>query len=211
MTFLGKIFAITVLILSTVFLALSLVTLASHRNWQQVVMDPNEGLRQEVTKVMAINAQLTTARAEAERQLALERATRTTALATVQTQATKLEQSLTEAEGRIRDLNNKNNQLVLSEKTATDELVRLTNTNNELRTKIREEQNSRDELFAKALKLTDENNQLGGRVLQQEERNKQLLAEVTRFKEVVDAAGINVNDPVDNAPPKVNGLVTLVN
>jgi len=34
---------------------------------------------------------------------------------------------------------------------------------------------------------------------------------VTKYKEVVDAAGINVDDPVDGAPPERNGNVLVVN
>jgi hypothetical protein len=44
-----------------------------------------------------------------------------------------------------------------------------------------------------------------------EERNQQLLTQLTRYQEVIDKFGMNPNDPLDGAPPSVNGEVLVVN
>ena len=82
--------------------------------------------------------------------------------------------------------------------------------NGRLLTQIRSEQQDRDTLFAQALKLTDEMNRLRGFKQQLEQRNKQLMAQVTRFQEVVTAKGIDINEPLDGAPPERNGNILQI-
>ena len=58
--------------------------------------------------------------------------------------------------------------------------------------------------------MTDQMNRLRGIVQQQSERNSQLMAQVSRYREVVDLRGIDINEPLDGAPPDRNGTVLVV-
>ncbi|MEM6688650.1 MAG: hypothetical protein AAF664_04430, partial [Planctomycetota bacterium] len=139
-----------------------------------------------------------------------ERAGRRTALASLQTQLTGLKDQLTSSEKRVQDLNASNIALAQENETNAEELQRLTDKNRDLRDTIRTEQQNRDKLFTQTLVLTDQMNQLRGFKSQLEERNAQLATQVTRFEEVVAAKGINVNDPLDGAPPERNGVILEV-
>jgi len=210
MTLLGKSFAVVILLLSGAFMILSLAVNASHRNWRDQVMGPN-GLKQQIETIAQTNEQLREARARTQASLDREQAARRTALAALQTQLDQLESQLRESEATVQQLQAKNTELAQLDRSRAEELEKLTGETARLREQIRSEQQDRDNLFAQTLELTDRMNTLRGVVQTQQDRNDQLLTQVTKYKEVVDAAGINVDDPVDGAPPERNGNVLVVN
>lgn len=209
MTLLGKIFSVVILVLSLTFMVLALAVNASHRNWRDVVLGP-DGLKAQIESIAKENQQLQDAREKAIGDLDRERAARRTALAALQTQLDSLENQLGEAQAINRELQNQNSELSQLDLARTKDLEDLTAETERLREQLLQEQQRRDELFAQTLELTDQMNLLRGKVQIQEERNQQLLAQVTRYKEVVDTYGININDPLDKAPPARNGDVLVV-
>ncbi len=210
MTLLGKWFTAFTCVLSIVFMILALVVNATHRNWRDVVLDPSNGLKKRIEVVEQTNTQLRDSRERIQLALDREQAARRTALAALQTQADQLSQQLQEATARVATLEAKNTELSQLDRSRAEELQRLTEETRKLREQIRTEQEDRDTLFAETLDLTDQMNKLRGIVQQQTERNEQLMAQVTRYKEVVDARGIDVNEPLDGAPPDRNGTVLVL-
>ncbi|MEM6474237.1 MAG: hypothetical protein AAF802_32160, partial [Planctomycetota bacterium] len=73
------------------------------------------------------------------------------------------------------------------------------------------EQENRDSLFAETLVLQDSLNEALGVRLELETRNQNLQSELTRFREVADYKGIDINAPLDGAPPERNGVVLVIN
>ena len=213
MTLLGKSFTAVILILSTVFMVLSLAVNASHRTWKDVVItgvDGRPGLKKQIEDISRVNEQLRESRQRTLAALDREQAARQTALAALQTQLDRLDSDLQQSQQAEQELRA---QLTVANQTAlsrSQELERLTTENTRLRSQIRSEQQDRDELFAQALQLTDEMNRLRGFKQQLEQRNKQLMAQVTRFEEVVTAKGIDVNEPLDGAPPERNGNILQI-
>jgi len=128
----------------------------------------------------------------------------------LQTQLDQLEQLLQGSESRVQLLEAKNTELSQTDRSRAEELQKLTEETRKLRGQIRTEQEDRDTLFAETLELTDQMNRLRGIVQQQTERNTQLMAQVTRYKEVVDARGIDISEPLDGAPPERNGTVLVL-
>jgi len=210
MTLLGKWFLAFTCFLSIVFMILALVANASHRNWRDVVLDPSTGLKKRVEVIEQTNVQLRDARERTQQALDREQASRRTALAALQTQLDQVEQVLQGSESRVQLLEAKNTELTQVDRSRAEELQRLTEQTAKLREQIRTEQEDRDTLFAETLELTDQMNRLRGMVQQQTERNEQLMAQVTRYKEVVDARGIDINEPLDGAPPERNGTVLVL-
>ncbi len=210
MTLLGKWFTAFTCVLSIVFMILALVVNATHRNWRDVVLDPSNGLKKRIEVVEQANTQLRDSRERIQLALDREQAARRTALAALQTQADQLSQQLQEATARVATLEAKNTELSQLDRSRAEELQRLTEETRKLRDQIRTEQEDRDTLFAETLDLTDQMNKLRGIVQQQTERNEQLMTQVTRYKEVVDARGIDVNEPLDGAPPDRNGTVLVL-
>jgi hypothetical protein len=211
MTFLGKIFSTILLLLSAAFMVLALVANASHRNWRDAVLDPSVGLKRKVEEGQQVTRQLADSRMRAEAALAREQASRRTALAALQSQVDNLRQQLQAREQAVQSLQAMNNELVQTDKSRAEQLASLTEANKNLESKIIAERTDRDQLFAKSLELTDLYNQALGVLDTLSKVNSGLLADVSRYKEVLDARGINANDPLDGSPPDRNGVVLAVN
>ena len=209
MTLLGKSFSVLILLLSLTFMVLALAVNASHRNWRDVVLGPT-GLKAQIETIARTNEQLRDSRSKIQSSLNREQAARRTALAALQTQLDQLNEQLRESAANVQQLQATNTELAQLNNSRAAELERLTGEASQLREQIRTEQQDRDILFAKTLELTDQMNTLRGTVQLQQERNDQLLAQVTRYKEVVDAAGIDINDPIDGSPPERNGRVLVI-
>lgn len=211
MTFLGKIFSVVIALLSLTFMVLALVANASHRNWRDAVLDPQMGLKKRVAEVEQTNRQLQDSRMRVEGQLSREQASRRTALASLQTQLDQLKDQLQVAEGRLQQVQAQNSELVQTDRSRADQLARLTEDNKNLEQSIIAERADRDQLFAKSLELTDQVNEALGLLDTMKTVNENLVTDLSRYKEVLDARGINVSDPIDGAPPERNGEVLAVN
>ena len=207
MTLLGKAFSVVILLLSMAFMVLALAVNATHRNWRTKAL----ALRTQIEDGERFNEQLRRAQQSTQSQLDRERAARRTAIAALQTALDELTNDLAASEKAVEELRAKSTELAQLDKSRAEELQRLTEDNERLRALIRKEQEDRDQLFAQTLVLTDQMNQLRGLRLELETRNNALVKQVTRYKEVVDAHGININDPLDGAPPDRNGTVLAVN
>lgn len=209
MTFLGKCFTFMIFILSAMFMALALAANASHRNWRDEIVKEG-GLKDQVEEFATKNRELEDARVRVERALAAEQVARRTALAALETDLAQKSDLLAKAEQALTSERATNESLARKDAQITDELTRLTADNAKLRQQIVTEQDDRDRLFARVLELTDKMNGIRGLLEVQKERNQTLVAQVTRFTEVMQARGINVNDALDGAPPARNGTVLVV-
>jgi len=194
-------------------MVLALAVNASHRNWRDVVLtgvNGQPGLKKQIETTTRTNDQLRDSEQRTRAALDREQAARRTALAALQTQLDQLKTDLQSSEAAVQQLRAANQVLIANDLSVTQELERLTTDNTNLRLAVRTEQKSRDELFTQTLELTDQMNKLRGFKQQLEERNEQLMAQVTRFEEVVTAKGIDVNEPLDGAPPERNGKIVKI-
>jgi hypothetical protein len=213
MTLLGKSFSAVILILSAVFMVLALAVNASHRNWRDVVLtgvNGEPGLKQQIESFSRQNKQLQDSKARTLAALDREQAARRTALAAMQTQLDQLKTELQLSEASVQRMSAQITVLTQTDLSRAQELERLTGENVGLRTQVRTEQQDRDKLFTQTLELTDQMNKLRGIKLALEERYQQLMAQVTRFEEVVASKGIDVNEPLDGAPPERNGNILQI-
>ena len=213
MTLLGKSFSVVILILSAVFMVLALAVNASHRNWRDVVLtgvNGQPGLKTQIENTLRTNEQLRDSKDRIQAALNREQAARRTALAALQTQLGQLKIDLQGSEANVQDLRGQLTVLTQTDQNRAEQLERLTAENADLRSQIRKEQQDRDLLFTQTLELTDQMNKLRGFKQQLEDRNSELLSQATRFKEVLDAKGIDVNEPLDGAPPDRNGNILQI-
>jgi uncharacterized protein YlxW (UPF0749 family) len=213
MTLLGKSFSTVIFLLSAAFMVLSLAVSASHRNWRDEVLGDGTskpGLKKQIEDIGRINEQLQDSEQRALASLDRERASRRTALAALQTQLEDLSTKLQTSEKAVGDLRAQNTVLAQTELNITKQLEEITAGNAKLRSQIRTEQQQRDELFSQVLVMTNQVNQLRGFRNQLEDRNEQLLSQVARFIEVTESKGIDVNAPLDGAPPERNGNILQI-
>ena len=213
MTLLGKSFSVVILILSAVFMVMALAVNASHRNWRDVVLtgvNGQPGLKAQIEATRRTNEQLRDSQSRTLAALDREQAARRTALAALQTQLDQLKSDLQQSESSVQQMTAQLTVLSQTDLSRAQELERLTSENANLRTQIRTEQQDRDTLFTQTLELTDQMNKLRGFKQQLEDRNQQLMAQATRFKEVLTSKGIDVNEPLDGAPPDRNGNILQI-
>ena len=213
MTLLGKSFSVVILILSAVFMVMALAVNASHRNWRDVVLtgvNGQPGLKAQIEATRRTNEQLRDSQTRTLAALDREQAARRTALAALQTQLDQLKSDLQQSESSVQQMTAQLTVLSQTDLSRAQELERLTSENADLRTQIRTEQQDRDTLFTQTLELTDQMNKLRGFKQQLEDRNEQLMAQATRFKEVLTSKGIDVNEPLDGAPPDRNGNILQI-
>lgn len=213
MTLLGKFFTATICLLAAIFMVLSLVVNATHRNWRSVAVEGingEPGLTSQIESLERVNSQLRDEKKSIQSSLDREQAARRTALASLQTQLDQLAGELQQSESQVQQLTAQNTELVQTDASRVEQLTQLNDENIKLRASISEEQQNRDELFNQLLAATDAGNQLRGLKQQLEERNEQLVKQVTRFQEVVTSKGIDVNAPLDGAPPQRNGRVLVI-
>lgn len=213
MTLLGKCLTALILILSVMFAALALVATASHKNWRDVVLtgvNGQPGLKDQIEAIDRDNQQLRDQRDRTKNALAREQIARKTALAALQTQLDRLQEELGRSGAEVEGLRTQVTELTTSDLNKTKQLETLTSENARLRTSVREEQAARDTLFTTTLELTDQMNVLRGFKQRLEQRNKQLMAQATRFEEVIAARGIDINEPLDGAPPERNGNILQI-
>ncbi|MEL6104764.1 MAG: hypothetical protein AAFU85_01950 [Planctomycetota bacterium] len=209
MTLLGKSFTVVIFLLSITFMVLALTVNASHRNWRDLVLGGN-GYKETIRSISNENEQLKDSAERTQADLNREQVARRTALAALQTQLDQLKSELALRTNAYTTLNAKNQTLTQLDEIRATELKSLTEANEKLRSQVRQEQQDRDELFGQTLVLTDKLNSLRGVVQEFDARNKSLALEITRFREVADHHGIDVNAPLDGAPPDRNGVVLVV-
>ncbi|MCH1494793.1 MAG: hypothetical protein L7U72_06145 [Rubripirellula sp.] len=209
MTLLGKFFSVVIFLFSAVFMVLALAVNASHRNWRDVVLE-KDGLKDRIESISRQNDQLRDSKDRITSDLNREQAARRTALAALQTQVDSLQDQLETSENEVVTLRSDNSKLVQLDESRAAELQRLTDSNITLRAQIRTEQQDRDTLFTETLTLTDQMNTLRGFKQELEVRNRQLIAQATRYKEVMTSKGIDVNEPLDGAPPDRNGNILQI-
>jgi len=213
MTLLGKCLTALILILSVMFAALALVANASHKNWRDVVLtgvNGEVGLKDQIEAIDRDNQQLRDQRDRTKLALAREQVARRTALAALQSQLDRLSDELGRSGADVEGLRTQVTVLTQTDLDKTKQLETLTGENARLRTSVREEQAARDTLFTTTLELTDQMNVLRGFKQRLEQRNKQLMAQATRFEEVISARGIDINEPLDGAPPERNGNILQI-
>ncbi len=210
MNLLGKSLTFAVFVLSVVFMIVAIAVNASHRNWREVVLGP-DGLKQQIETIEATNKQLRDAAQRSQAALDREQAARRTSLAALQTQLSEAREQLTQSAADVEELRAANTELAQLDRARAAELEAKSAEVASLRSELRKEQQDRDALFARALELTDQVSQATGLLQNQKQRNEQLLTQLTRLEEVTEAMGINVDDPLDGAPPDRNGNVLVVN
>ena len=210
MTLLGKFFTVVIFLLSAVFMVLALAANATHRNWRDVVLDEKNGLKTRIEDISRVNTELEDSRDRLKGSLDREQAARRTALAALQTQVDLLQDKLESSENEVVSLRSDNSKLLQLDDSRAAELQRLTDSNATLRAQIRTEQQDRDTLFTETLTLTDQMNTLRGFKQELEVRNQQLIAQATRYKEVITSKGIDINEPLDGAPPNRNGNILQI-
>lgn len=216
MTLLGKIFTVMIFIMSIVFMSLSLMVFATHKNWKTIATNPNPGPGQQLGYLEQLakkNTEIDNLTNQLNRlkdQYAGEQAARTYALSALTTKLTQLDQQLTQRAKELIDLQGAHTVQTAALQTLETNNKRLLEEVTQLRESVRVAQNDRDTQFLKVVDLTDKLNGALDIERTLKERQSQLVDQVAQQKRVMDSHGLTINTPTEAIPPSVDGVVLAV-
>jgi hypothetical protein len=204
MNWLGKVFVVLILVMSLVFMGLSMAVYSTHKNWKDVA----DGLQKKLDLQQAENTRLVsdhnrkveelTAEKDAEKQQAVKLETERVSLvarnAQIQTELDQLKQDSREHVAAVASTQ-KINEGLATEVTG-------------LRQDIRTNEQARDASFKTTLDATEKLHQKVGEFEAAEERKQQLTELVAGMKTVMSANGIDPATDPNGVVPTVDGVVS---
>lgn len=210
MSLVGRILIFLILLMSLVFMTVTMMVYSTHKNWKDLVTNPSTGLKAKLDNTKAQVSALEKQREEALNQLAFEQAARAESLAVLEVRSRELSQQLVKAEKERQQLRIENAEKIKLLETNQNEMKRLKDEVDAMRGEIRTARLDRDSQLTEARSLADKLNQSEGELRRLKERNNQLIGELSGAKLILDRNGMTVDTPVDGLPPKVDGVVTAV-
>ncbi|MCR9117782.1 MAG: hypothetical protein NXI22_12635, partial [bacterium] len=215
MTLIGKITTVMIFLVSLLFLFLSVMVFATHRNWKEAIVKTggniNElGLRPRFEDERDKNILLRQDINATRDSLAREKAARRAVVAALQTRLLQQQQLVAQKESELSALQSTHTAAVNEVARAQMLLTELTADVAKLRTEIRDTQVDRDAQTDDVVKLTNDLFVLESQQFELIERRNELIAEVNRIKAVMDRVGVTKNTNVDGAPPVLFGEITEV-
>ena len=209
MNFLGKVFVVLILLMSIMFMALSIAVYATHKNWQEVAVGPN-GLQTQLQQARTEydqarsqhNRRVEELTAEIEstgqqvRKLEAERVALVDRNVSIQTELDQLKQERRDATAAVASTQANNDRLAAE---VTD-----------LRQQIRTTEQLRDRLFGETLAATEEMHQTAGQLVSATERSQQLTEQVAGMTTVMRESGLDPATDPNAVVPNVDGFVSQI-
>jgi len=216
MSLIGKIFIVAILIMSIVFMSLSLMVYATHRNWRELVENPPSaasqskplGLRHQLSQMQDQNRQLVNEINRLQRSLAMERAARQQSIAVLETRASSQQQQLTAKQSEVEQLRGQQDAAVNAMTSAQSNLTRLNDVVAKMREEIRDTQEDRNTQFNEVVKLYDQLNDHRRAEETLKERNREMVMRLAKMNRVLERNAMNEDTPLHDVPPRVDGIVT---
>ena len=213
MSLVGKIFTVTILLMSLVVMSFAILVYETQKNWRDVVLNEKPSADKEIGLVH----QLSQAKKEGEnlkreRQEAVEEAT---ALKAEKRQAlAKSEEEKVTLKEENERLQKAHKDLVDGERKAAAAMLASQNSATEarkeaeaLRADVRAANKTRDEQMSKVVSMTDELHQAVNELKRLKDLNTRLAADLGRAKRILDDNSLNLDSGPSNTPPRVEGLV----
>jgi hypothetical protein len=209
MNWLGKVFVVLILIMSLIFMGLSMAVYATHKNWREVIEGPN-GLRQQLDEARAANEQLKNEHNRLVETLTREKEAAEQQLAKLETERVALADRNVQIQTELDQLRQQQREHIAAVASTQALNEGLSNEATGLRQQIRNEQQARDAAFAKTLEATEAVHQLTGQYESALERSKQLTRQVSGMTFILREQGIDPATEPGAVVPTVDGVVSQV-
>lgn len=206
MNWLGKVFVVVILIMSLVFMGLSMAVYATHKNWKAV----SDQLKTRLDTANSEKEQANTAHNRKVEELEKEKSSAVARVATLETELKDATDNNLKIQAELDTLNQNQRDHIAAVKATQDLNADLTVKVNNLRTQIKGEQQTRDRLFKQALGATEELHQAAGEYNNQRERMDQLTKQVAGMTTVMREKGIDPATDPNKVVPIVEGVVNQI-
>lgn len=206
MNWLGKVFVVLILLMSVVFMALSMAVYATHKNWKTVA----DGLQTQLDAAKAESEKLKTAHNRRVEELATEREAAEQQVRKLETERVSLADRNVQIQTELDQLKQQQREQIASV-SSTQELNKgLVTEVTGLRQQIRTEQQARDAAVAATLDATEDLHQVKGEYETARAREEQLMKQVSGMTHVMREKGINPDTEPGSVVPTVNGVVSQI-
>jgi hypothetical protein len=208
MNLVGKIFVVVIFVMSLVFMGLAMAVYATHKNWQDVVINPQTGLNYKLKEEKARNAALTDQLDKLKQQIDAETNAQQQAVSKLRTELDIVQKERKELETSRADLEKAKRDSVAAmsatQKNAADSRQEL----EKLRTDILQAQQDRDAHFKEVVRLTDELNTAVNDKEQLRKRMADLSKDLAKARDALRYFKIDENkDFRGKAPPQLEGRI----
>jgi hypothetical protein len=221
MTLLGKIFTVLILIMSLVFMAFSVMVLATNQNWKMKVVNPRQGekghdpdqklgLKYQIEEREQIIAGLREEKQSTLNSMSREKVARALALAQLQTKYERVKREYDRVNAEKTKLENDLTVVAGELQAAGERLEQLTGENLTLRDKINTVIADNIVQHGRVVALSDQIHELEGIERNLTERQTQLADDVTKGERVLRQAGLTKNSQTEGTPPPLSGYVSAV-
>jgi predicted nucleic acid-binding Zn-ribbon protein len=216
MTLVGKIFTVLIFVMSTVFLAFSVMVFATHKNWKEYATNTDTaggkklGLQQQYANLEQLKRDADAQIQKLKEEMKIETAARAHILAALHTRAVKAEGELRQKTADYDTLFTNHTQVAKASEVAQKRLTDLEAEIAGIRADLRTTEKDLDAKVLEVVKLTDDLNQAITLRNQEQEKNTQAVLQIAQMKMVMDAHGLAPDTLVSHIPPKVEGVVLEV-
>jgi hypothetical protein len=204
MNWLGKVFVVVILLMSVVFMSLSMAVYAMHKNWKTEA----ERLSTSLTQLKAEKTALETAHNQRVQELEREATAATQRAVTLEQEKVDLDTSSKQLQTELDTLRQNQRDGIAAVASTQAINQTLAGEVGDLRGKIREEQQKRDSLFKQALDATEQLHQANGEYNATRERNEQLTKQVAGMTTVMRENRLDPATDPNSVVPSVEGVVT---
>lgn len=219
MNLIGKIFTVAILVMSVVFMGMAMAVYATHRNWRDVVTNPQAtattekplGLVYQLEDVKQRNDDLKAQLDKAKEALDSEKNEKRQTLAKLETENDELKRQRDQQEQELAQLRQQVREAVAAMNATQDTLKGLRTDVETLRTDLEATIKDRREQFDRVVQRTDELHQAVNELKALKERNTTLAADHAKALEVLRKFDLKPEPALfTGQPPTVQGVVTAV-
>lgn len=206
MNWLGKVFVVVILIMSLVFMGLSMAVYATHKNWKLV----SEGLNSQLTTAKAEKESLITTHNRRVEELEREKTSEKQQAVKLETERASLAERNVQIQTELEGFRQNQREHIAAVASTQAINQTLTGEVGDLRQKIRDEQQTRDRVFKTALDATEQLHQAAGEYQSARERSEQLIKQVAGMTTVMREKGIDPATEPGSVVPTVEGVVSQI-
>jgi hypothetical protein len=206
MNWLGKVFVVLILLMSVVFMALSMAVYATHKNWKAVA----DGLTTKLQAAESEKSNLITTHNRKIEELNTEHAAEEQQLRKLETERESLADRNVQIQSELEQLRQQQAAQLAAVSSTQDINKELVAQTTGLRQQIRTEQQARDRAVADTLTATEQLHQVTGEYESARARTEQLTKQNAGMTYILRERKIDPNTPPGSVVPAVNGLVSEV-
>ena len=205
MNFVGKILVFLIFLFSVVFMTGTFMVFATQKNWRDVVMDPQQGLRKEVNDKSAEIQELNRRITELEERHALQMAERSQWLAASQSRADSTFADYNQLRSDLESAEQQQREAVAQVDMLSQQLATNSQELTQVRTILNDAQKQRNDFQAQVEEYQDDLAEANRKVDQLTKRNEQIAVDLNRHRQALADNNIQLDGQI-----QVEGVITAI-